>query len=165
MLTDKVPRNEDKKREYSRSDTMRAINLPPAEPARTQTLHLKEALAVGNRKAVQLACKEIIKMLADFYEVKPPTIKVLAARPRKVTEDWVYETFGDYDPDTLEIRLWMRTAVQKKPTSYGTLLHPFMSLSRHQNMLQTSKEYLQYRASVARVPSSRFWNMTRSRRC
>jgi len=30
--------------------------------------------------------------------------------------------FGDYNPETMLIRLWMRTAVRKQVTSYGTFL-------------------------------------------
>ena len=31
--------------------------------------------------------------------------------------------FGDYTPETMLIRLWMRTAVRKQVTSFGTLLN------------------------------------------
>jgi hypothetical protein len=30
--------------------------------------------------------------------------------------------FGDYDPETSVIRVWMRTAVRKEVTSFGTFL-------------------------------------------
>jgi len=36
--------------------------------------------------------------------------------------EWTYELFGDYDPATMLMRLWMRTAVKKEVTSYGTFL-------------------------------------------
>ncbi|MDZ4835570.1 MAG: hypothetical protein SGJ27_17485 [Candidatus Melainabacteria bacterium] len=122
MQTDKVPKNASTKDQYLRSDSMRKIGLPPAEPSRTLALRIKEALANDDRKALQIACKDLLHALSDAYNVKPPGIKVLAARPRKVTDAWVTETFGDYDPETTQIRLWMRTAVQKKATSYGTFL-------------------------------------------
>jgi hypothetical protein len=34
----------------------------------------------------------------------------------------VTELFGDYDPATMLIRLWMRTARKKEITSFGTFL-------------------------------------------
>jgi hypothetical protein len=122
MQTDKVPKKPATKDQYLRSDSMRSIALPPAEPSRTIALKIKQALANDDRKELQIACKELLHALSTAYNVKPPGIKVLAARPRKVTDSWVLETFGDYDPETTQIRLWMRTAVQKKATSYGTFL-------------------------------------------
>ena len=35
---------------------------------------------------------------------------------------WATELFGDYDPGTALIRVWMRTAVRKQVTSFGTFL-------------------------------------------
>ena len=37
-------------------------------------------------------------------------------------EDWSTELFGDYAPETMLIRAWMRTAVRKEVTSFGTFL-------------------------------------------
>ena len=55
---------------------------------------------------------------ADFYGVERPGIRVLAARPLRVREGgWASELFGDYSPETLQIRVWMRTAVRKQVTS------------------------------------------------
>jgi hypothetical protein len=122
MHTDKIPRKNSDKEEYQRSDALRTVALPPEEPARTQALKIKAALADDDKKALQIACKELLETLATAYGVAAPKIKVLASRPQKVTDNWVWETFGDYDPETTQIRLWMRTAVQKKATSYGTFL-------------------------------------------
>ena len=122
MHTDKVPRKAINKDQYLRSDSMRNIELPPAEPSRTIALRIKKALADEDRKELQAGCKDLLNALSEAYNVTPPGIRVLAARPRKVTDNWVYETFGDYDPETTQIRLWMRTAIQKKTTSYGTFL-------------------------------------------
>jgi hypothetical protein len=47
---------------------------------------------------------------------------VLAARPLRVRENWARELFGDYNPETMLIRVWMRTAVRKDVTSIGTFL-------------------------------------------
>ena len=40
---------------------------------------------------------------------------MLAARPLRVRENWA-------NPETLLIRVWMRTAVRKEITSFGTFL-------------------------------------------
>jgi hypothetical protein len=48
---------------------------------------------------------------------------VLATRPLRVQEvGWATELFGDYHHDNKLIRVWMRTAVQKHVTSFGTFL-------------------------------------------
>jgi hypothetical protein len=60
---------------------------------------------------------------ADFYGVARPQIRVLAARPLRVREGgWATELFGDYHSEKKLIRVWMRTAVRKKVTSFGTFL-------------------------------------------
>jgi hypothetical protein len=40
----------------------------------------------------------------------------------RVREHWATELFGDYNPQTMLIRVWMRTAVRKEVTSCGTFL-------------------------------------------
>lgn len=50
---------------------------------------------------------------SGFYRVPACGIRVLAARPLRVRENWLTELFGDYDPTTKLIRVWMRTAVRK----------------------------------------------------
>lgn len=122
MNTEKPPRKPPEKEEYSRSDSLKTIQLPPAEPFRSLALRLKDALSRDDKKEVQNVCKLLIDELSVAYGVSKPTIKVLSVRPREEGDKWVFETFGDYDPETLKIRLWMRTAIQKKPTSYGVLL-------------------------------------------
>jgi hypothetical protein len=49
-------------------------------------------------------------------------VRVLAARPLRVREYSTHELFGDYHPDQALIRVWMKTAVRKQVTSFGTFL-------------------------------------------
>ncbi len=71
---------------------------------------------------VRRTCTEFLEAASEFYKVSECGIRVLAARPLRVREHWSTELFGDYDPKTMLIRLWMRTAVRKEITSYGTFL-------------------------------------------
>ena len=71
---------------------------------------------------VRSACAEFLATASDFYKVPPCGIRVLAARPVRVREDWSTELFGDYYPGTMLIRVWMRTAIRKEVTSFGTFL-------------------------------------------
>jgi len=125
VITDTIPRKASDKEEYWRSDALGGVQLPPAEPLRTLASGLKVALASEDKKEVQASCKALLKELSAFYGVKAPTIKILSVRPVTVAEDWIDELFGEYHPDKALIRLWMRTAVQKKATSYGVLLSTF----------------------------------------
>jgi hypothetical protein len=82
---------------------------------------------VGNegrdkRADVRRACAEFLDTASKFYEVPDCGIRVLAARPLRVRESWSTELFGDYTPETMLIRVWMRTAVCKEVTSFGTFL-------------------------------------------
>jgi hypothetical protein len=122
MLTDPVPRQKTLKDEYSRSDKLRTIALPEPEPARTYARKLALALADENRAGVQAAANAIAEAVALTFQITGSPVKVLGVRPRQVTETSVYETFGDYDTETMRIRLWMRTAVLQKPSAFGTLL-------------------------------------------
>src|SRR5437870_2678253 len=59
---------------------------------------------------------------AGLLEVPSCGFRVLAARPLRVRENWASELFGDYNPGSMLIRIWMRTAVRKEITSFGTFL-------------------------------------------
>jgi hypothetical protein len=125
MNTDEIPKKATDREEYWRSDTMRIIHLPPVGHLRELASRLKDGLAAEDKKEVQAVCTAILRELSAFYEVKPPTITILSVRPLTISEEWVDELFGEYLPDKVRIRLWMRTAVQKKATSYGVLLSTF----------------------------------------
>jgi len=122
MDTDSIPRKKSLKEEYERSEDLRAIILPAEEPVRSYAKRLERALAEEDRKGVQVAANDIAKIIAESFEIPDSPIKVLGVRPRKVTEKSVFETFGDYDTETMKIRLWMRTAILQKPSAFGTLL-------------------------------------------
>src|SRR5258708_18083044 len=71
---------------------------------------------------VRRACAKFLTTASDFYQVRTCAVRVLAARPLRVREHSAIELFGDYHPTTMLIRVWMRTAVRKEITSFGTFL-------------------------------------------
>jgi hypothetical protein len=82
------------------------------------------------RGDVKSPCAAFLAEASGFYKVRVPGVIVLAARPLRVRESgWSSELFGDYSPLTMVIRVWMRTAVLKHVTSFGTffstLCHEF----------------------------------------
>ncbi len=76
----------------------------------------------GTTAAVRRACADFLASASEFYSVKPCGVRVLASRPLRVREHGATELFGDYAPDSMLIRVWMRTAVRKEVTSFGTFL-------------------------------------------
>ena len=87
---------------------------------------LEKALAIGDRRNVRLQGEAILGLLAETYAISRPGLRVLGARPRKVWEGGHSELFGDYDFEEKRIRIWMRTAVFGKVTSYRGLLHTLL---------------------------------------
>ena len=123
MITDKPPRKQAYKDEYLRSESLRSIPLPPAEPLRKHATHIEVAMEHEDRREIELACNALAQRVCKSFGVAPPKVKVLGVRPlEEIGDEFVDETFGDYDFATAVIRLWMRTAVLEKMTSYGTLL-------------------------------------------
>jgi len=80
-------------------------------------------MKAGTSVDVRRACADFLTATSAFYRIPACGIRVLAARPLRVHEgDWATELFGDYTPDTMLVRVWMRTAVRKQVTSFGTFL-------------------------------------------
>lgn len=76
----------------------------------------------GKMADVRRSCAEFLAEASRWYRVPECGVRVLAARPLRIREQWTTELFGDYHIQTMAIRLWMRTAVRKEVTSFGTFL-------------------------------------------
>ena|SRR3984893_7567772 len=121
MLTDSPPRKANRSG-FLESDRIRTLDLP--HEGRLPAIAESIASAIKSDKSadVRRACAEFLAIASEFYEVPACGVRVLAARPLRVREQWTTELFGDYSPETMLIRLWMRTAVRKEITSFGTFL-------------------------------------------
>lgn len=109
--------------EFRKSDRLCALELPQDERLRALAASVEAAMQSEQRTAVRQACSAFLVAASEFYGVPSPPVRVLAARPLGVREGgWGTELFGDYDPETKLIRVWMRTAVRKQVTSFGTFL-------------------------------------------
>ena len=129
MVTDPVPRAAGLRRQYEASDAKPSLDLPPAEPLQQAAAALKLALESESRAEVKKAGIALLAVLAESYGVSRPKLSVLGARPKTRSEGASYELWGDYTFATEVIRVWMRTAVLGKVTSYrgllNTILHEF----------------------------------------
>jgi hypothetical protein len=121
MLTDAPPRKANRAK-FLESDRLTTLDLPQngnlTELARSIELAMSDERPVSIRKA----CSDLLTEMSAFYGVPDCGIRVLAARPLRVRESWTSELFGDYSPDSMLVRVWMRTAVRKEVTSFGTFL-------------------------------------------
>ncbi len=121
-MTDAPPRNENRTG-FMESDQIKTLALPEDGRLPTIAISIESAMKTGKTADVRRPCAEFLEHAAAFYKVPPCSVRVLAARPLRVRENWTTELFGDYDPGTMNIRLWMRTAVRKDVTSFGTFLN------------------------------------------
>jgi hypothetical protein len=122
VITDYIPQNQEEKQEYNRSGDMVAIALPLQEPLLRMAKQLEAAMVDENKREMEAACNAIAVYIAESFHVSPPKVRVLGVRPLTSVGNDVEELFGDFDFKTKKIRLWMRTAVLEKVTSYGTFL-------------------------------------------
>jgi hypothetical protein len=120
MLTDAPPRKN--RAEFLESDRVKTLDVPENGTLLEIANRLDSAMKSDRIAVVRSACTEFLATASDFYEVPTCTVRVLAARPLRTRERGTFELFGDYTPDSILIRVWMRTAVRKEVTSFGTFL-------------------------------------------
>lgn len=121
MLTDSPPRRTSLAG-FLASDRITTLDSPPDERLLSIAKSIASAIEAGTSGNVRRACEAFLHAASEFYGVPGCEIRVLAARPLRVREHWTSELFGDYTPETMLIRVWMRTAVRKEITSFGTFL-------------------------------------------
>ena len=120
MLTDAPPRKN--RAEFSESDRIQMLDLP-GNGALTEIAHrLESAMKSDMIRDVRSACTAFLATASNFYGVPTCGVRVLAARPLRSREHGTFELFGDYASDSMLIRVWMRTAVRKEVTSFGTFV-------------------------------------------
>jgi hypothetical protein len=120
VLTDPPPRKN--RSRYLESDRIKTLDLPQNGDLVAIAKRFETAMKEDSVADVRATCAKFLAIASDFYRVPNCGIRVLAARPLRVREEWSSELFGDYHPDTMLIRVWMRTAVRKEVTSFGTFL-------------------------------------------
>jgi hypothetical protein len=126
MLTDTPPRKD--RSGFLESDRIKTLDVPGNGRLTEIAQHLESAMKADEIRDVRSACTEFLATASDFYKVPTCRVRVLAARPLRTRERGTFELFGDYSPDVMLIRVWMRTAVRKEVTSFGT----FMSTLCHE---------------------------------
>jgi hypothetical protein len=107
---------------FLQSDGMKSLDVPSNGDLLKIAQRLESAMKSDKIRDVRSACTEFLATASNFYEVPRCGVWVLAARPLRTREHGTFELFGDYTPDSMLIRVWMRTAIRKEVTSFGTFL-------------------------------------------
>src|ERR1019366_4477347 len=105
---------------FLESDRIKTLDLPHDGRLLTISQSIESAMEAGPTVGVRRTCAEFLDAASEFYRVPACGIRVLSSRPLRVRENWSTELFGDYTPETMLIRVWMKTAVRKEVTSFGT---------------------------------------------
>jgi hypothetical protein len=121
MITDAPPRMGNPAG-FLESDRIKTLDLPQDGRLRVISQSIEAVMKSGTTADVRRTCAEFLDAASEFYKVSNCGVRVLAARPLRVRENWSTELFGDYTLETMLIRVWMRTAVRKEVTSFGTFL-------------------------------------------
>ena len=120
MLTDAPPRKN--RSGFVESDRIITLDLPPNSDLQEIAYRLESTMKTENIRDVRTACIAFLSSASNFYAVPTCGVRVLAARPLRTREHGTFELFGDYTPEPMLIRVWMRTAVCKEVTSFGTFV-------------------------------------------
>src|SRR4029077_4614457 len=121
MVTDAPPRKKNRNL-FTESDRVNTLGLPSDDRLRRIATAIETAIEIGKPPGVLTLSREFLDTAADFCHVKHCNLRVLEARPLRVKERSTLELFGDYHPDTILIRVWLKTAVRKEVPSFGTFL-------------------------------------------
>ena len=121
MITD-APPPKSNRAGFLESDQIKTLDLPQDGRLLRSAKSIESVMKVARSTDVRRACAEFLDAASEFYRVPACGIRVLASRPLRVRENWSTELFGDYTPETMLIRVWMKTAVRKEVTSFGTFL-------------------------------------------
>jgi hypothetical protein len=121
MVTDAPPKKKNG-HFFAESDGLNALRLPQDDRLPRIASAIEVAMKTERTKEVFEVSRDFLETAADFYQVKHCEVRVLAARPLRVRERSTIELFGDYHPNTTLIRVWMKTAIRKDVTSFGTFL-------------------------------------------
>jgi hypothetical protein len=121
MLTDAPPRKRNRQF-FLASDRLKSIDLPADGRLLGISQAIESAMESGSMGDVRRHSAEFVATVSDFYRVPKCDVQILAARPLRTRRGWRTELFGDYHPTSMLIRVWMKTAVRREITSFGTFL-------------------------------------------
>jgi len=106
---------------YLQSDRVTEIRLAQPELLLPLVLGLRQALASEDRRALELAAQNLARGLTEMLRVAPVAIQVLAVRPRSSWGE-LHGLYTQGDAEPARIKLWMRTAANRRVVAFKTFL-------------------------------------------
>src|SRR6266568_366664 len=93
MLTDATLRKANRSG-FLESDRIGTLDLPQNGRLPAIAKSIESAMEVGKNADVRRACAEFLAEASEFYKTPACAVRVLAARPLRVRENWTTELFG-----------------------------------------------------------------------
>jgi hypothetical protein len=106
---------------YRKSDAKTTVPLPDPAALRPLAGAIEAALGADEQKRVQTATKIFVDALLTQLTAPPVTTRVLAVRPSDDGEE-LHGLYVLEDDGTARLRVWMRTAAQRRPVAFRTFV-------------------------------------------
>jgi hypothetical protein len=106
---------------YRKSDAKTKVDLPDAKSLRELAAVIEPALADDEQKRVQRATKAFVDAFVAQLKAPPVTTRVLAVRPHDESEE-LHGLYVLEEDGTARLRVWMRTAAQRRPVAFRTFV-------------------------------------------
>jgi hypothetical protein len=110
---------------YRKSDALTDLRVPAPGELREAIEAIRAGLAADERAAVQRASRALVGGLTGQLEVEPVDVRVLARRPSNATGE-LHGLYESEEGEVAVIRVWMRTAAQKKPVRFRTFVRTLL---------------------------------------
>jgi hypothetical protein len=88
MISDAPPRKANQRTGFLESDRIKTLDLPQGGSLLTIAKSIESAMKDGRSTDVRRACAEFLDAASEFYRVPACGLRVLAARPLRVRENW-----------------------------------------------------------------------------
>jgi hypothetical protein len=113
------------KRIYDASDAVATVPLRKLDGIRAASAALEAALAAEDRRTAAKAAQSLSDAICRDLEVAPARVKVLSRRPSD-DESTLHGLYVREDDEVPVIRVWMRTAAQRRVVRFKTFLRTLL---------------------------------------
>lgn len=110
---------------YRHSDAVADVLLVEPRRHAAQVAAIFDALALGDRRAVERASRRLVAALCRVLEVPGVTVRILSRRPSSASAE-LHGLYERVEGERPVIRVWMRTAAQGRVVAPRTFLRTLL---------------------------------------